>query len=175
MDGQFNHYKDQWKGFCTSHRGTITVDEPSLITPAPVTSFKNKCSYIKSACNRHAQYTSDCQLEFADNLSACYCQTHVVQMESVCSVDGVAMCSQPPIQNQSTIWGAASCGGYQESSFLIPDWALVDARVDAPTTVPFADFPLTYNDVPTLEPSASGAPGSQMAFLSIILSLMLFV
>lgn len=180
MDHQFRHYQDQWKTFCTSELGSVDVTEPPLITPEPVTSFKNGCSYIKSACNRYSQYTSDCQSFFAQ--SSCYCQSHVVQMESICSVDGIAMCSKSKIEDASTIWGYASCNGWKsgESSFAIPTWAFADAKVDPPRTVPFAAFPLTYNDVPTpsADPptdGASAAAGNQIFLIFLALQLLLLL
>lgn len=181
MDHQFSHYQHQWKTFCTSELGSVDVTEPPLVTPEPVTSFKNDCSYIKSACNRYSQYTSDCQSYFTESHSRCYCQSHVVQMESICSIDGIAMCSKSKIEDASTLWGYASCHGRvtEESSFDIPTWAFADAKVDPPKTVPFAAFPLTYNDVPTPSPTpanpASTAAGNQILLLFLVLQFLFFL
>jgi len=156
MDPQFSHYRSQWEGFCKSASPDITFATPSLLTPEPVTSFKNDCSYIKSACNRYNTYTAGCQSSFSDHLSECYCQTHVVIMESICSVDGIAMCSKPPIEDGGSLWGARSCNGAGQGHFTVPEWAFAKATVDVPTTVPFAKFPMTYNDIPTESASVPG-------------------
>ncbi len=82
------------------------------------------CDYITTACDRYSRYTDFCQNEAAQSATeSCYCQPAVQYVESICSIDGGALCSTQSVDFRE-LWGYRECPtwlgitGVSSASFL---------------------------------------------------------
>lgn len=130
----------------------------------------DKCEYVKTACERYERYRGICETSYAENEVNCRCQAQVEYVESICSVDGAALCATGTAAGGgkvelSDLWAYQSCKNWLGiPGTLAPggsSYIRGAAATPKVTNVPFVDFPLTYFDVPTdpvfSEPTTSRA------------------
>ncbi|KAK5654565.1 hypothetical protein OQA88_7194 [Cercophora sp. LCS_1] len=104
-DSDFDKYQSQWLDFCKSASPDLKVTTPPVpqVTVPPAT---GTCDYVKTACDRYTRYTDLCSSNYASNTVNCLCQPQIQYVESICTIDGGALCARAT--------GTASFRGFDE-------------------------------------------------------------
>ncbi|KAK1750102.1 hypothetical protein QBC47DRAFT_418403 [Echria macrotheca] len=162
-DPDFNGYQSQWLQFCSSASPDLHVTTPPVPT-VTVPPASNTCDYIRTACDRYSRYTDLCASNYASNTVNCYCQPQIQYVESICTIDGGALCPTATSSisfdggtektvELSNLWGYKSCKTWLGIPGTLISGASAYSRGTAATptvtNVPFVDFPLTYFNVAT--------------------------
>ncbi|VUC27292.1 unnamed protein product [Clonostachys rosea] len=160
FDPEFNRYREQWASFCSSASPSLSVTTPSTVK----VTFKantNTCAYLSTACVRYSRYINDCnsQYEGTTYRELCYCQSHVQVVESLCSINGGAICSSKPV-DLTRLWGYDHCATFlgNEGTSTNGTWRRTAGFTATGTSLaPLVDYPLTYNSIAT--ETRTSAPG----------------
>ncbi|KAK4446654.1 hypothetical protein QBC34DRAFT_147375 [Podospora aff. communis PSN243] len=156
-DSDFEKYQSQWLEFCGSVSPNLKVTTPPLPTVS-VPRATNTCDYVKTACDRYSRYKDICARNYASHSINCNCQPQIQYVESICTIDGGALCATatPTISGNgelSDLWAYKSCKTWLGIPGTLAPGGLSYIRGTAATptvtNVPFVDFPLTYFNVPT--------------------------
>jgi len=91
-DADFDKYQSQWVDFCGSASPGLQVTTPPLpkVTIPPAS---NTCDYVKTACDRYTRYADLCTSSYASRTVNCLCQPQIQYVESICTIDGSALCA----------------------------------------------------------------------------------
>ncbi|KAK7216450.1 hypothetical protein V2G26_004453 [Clonostachys chloroleuca] len=170
FDPEFNRYREQWASFCSSAIPSLSVTTPSTVK----VTFKantNTCAYLSTACARYSRYVSDCnsQYEVSTSRELCYCQSHVQVVESLCSINGRAICSTKPV-DLTRLWGYDHCETFlgDVGTSTNGTWRRKAGFTATGTSLaPLVDYPLTYNSIAiethTTAPGGGGPSNNQLS------------
>jgi hypothetical protein len=112
-DSDFDKYQSQWLDFCGSASPDLKVTTPPLPTVS-VPRATNTCDYVKTACDRYTRYKDICASNYASHSINCNCQPQIQYVESICTIDGGALCATatPTVSGNgelSDLWAYKSC------------------------------------------------------------------